>query len=117
MKIEHMDGSVTDTNKLPDLDAILLEESKKLHELFRSHNRQAFIAGDMKTKKDGVAKECVFFHIAQPLPEGVEPDKEQMSKDLSAFYSRIDRLLRGMTNNQLGVFPVALMPPPPEIPI
>jgi hypothetical protein len=31
MKIEHITGTSVETDKLPDVDALLMEESQKLH--------------------------------------------------------------------------------------
>ncbi len=48
MKIKHVDGREVDTDTLSDVDSLLMEKSKELHELFAMYNRQLFLVGEMR---------------------------------------------------------------------
>ena len=96
----HNDGTVVDTDKLNDVDALLLEECKKLHLLFVQYNRQLFLVGDMKngispeTNKNGT----IFFHVCPPTQSS-----EEISKNWHTYYWRINGFLDKITNGQLYI--------------
>ena len=107
MKIEHVTGTSVDTDTLPDVDALLMEESKKLHALFAQYNRQLFLVGEMKAREDRTAQSgCVFFHIGPPE---MKDTPEMFGKAMNMFYSRTDGYIRSMSNGQLGI---GRIPPP-----
>lgn len=98
MEIKHLTGGVVDTDKLNDVDAILMEESAKLHKLFSQYNRQLFLIGEMKATKDTSTEEgCAFFHIDNKISE----DTSVVAKAFNRFIGRIDGFLRTFTRGQL----------------
>jgi|FAXJ01.1.fsa_nt_gi hypothetical protein len=109
MKIEHINGNTVDTDKLPDVDALLMEASKVLHEQFSRYNRQLFLVGEMKSTEDKSARnDCVFFHVGVP---GSEKQPEEFNKAIGRYYGRIDRYVRMMSDQSLGIGRI----PPPQV--
>jgi len=109
MKIDHASGTSVETDTLPDVDALLMEESKKLHTLFAQYNRQLFLIGEMKPDEKTPSKNgCVFFHIG---PLGMKDDPETFGKAVDMFYGRMDGFIRGMSNGNLGIGHI----PPPQV--
>ena len=109
MKVEHVTGTSVETNNLPDVDAHLMEESKKLHETFAKYNRQLFLVGEMKSTTNNVANSgCVFFHVGQ---KGIEDDAEAFKLAIGRYYGRIDGYIRSMSNQRLGIGQI----PPPQV--
>jgi hypothetical protein len=107
MKIEHANGTSIDTDTLPDVDAILMEESRKLHALFAQYNRQLLLVGEMKAAEGRTAQSgCVFFHICSP---SMQNSAEEFGKAMNMFYARTDGYIRSMSNGQLGIVRI---PPP-----
>lgn len=118
MEIKHVSGASVETDRLPDVDAILMEESQKLHALFKKYNRQLFLVGEMKSIEDRKAIQgCVFFHI---MPEAEDPtkiDPTEYRTRSGVYWGRVDGYIRGMTNHQLGIGvipPPQVQPYPPE---
>lgn len=112
MEINHVGGGAVETDKLNDVDALLMEESAKLHKLFAQYNRQLFLIGEMKATKDTSAEDgCAFFHVDNK----VHDDTSVVAKTFNRFIARIDGFLRTFTRGQLFVaqnnFPK--LPPPP----
>lgn len=99
MKITHVDGVTVDTDTLSDIDALLMEESKKLHELYAKYNRQLFLVGEMKNHPDSTAKQGgVFFHVAdESSPEPVIVDA------WNSFYWRLNCFIEKMSNGHLFI--------------
>ena len=109
MKLEHVNGKSVETDKLPDVDALLMEESKKLHEQFAKYNRQLFLVGEMKSMEDKTPSNgCVFFHVGEP---GIDKNPEVMQKAVGLYYGRIDGYIRSMSNHSLGIGRI----PPPQV--
>ena len=113
MEIKHVSGTTVETDKLPDVDAILMEESQKLHTIFKKYNRQLFLVGEMKSAEDRKAIQgCVFFHL---MPENskdpTKVDPEEYRKYASVYWGRVDGYIRGMTSHQLGIGNI----PPPQV--
>ena len=109
MKIDHAGGTSVETNNLPDVDAILMEECQKLYALFVKYNRQVFLVGEM-IAKEGVPANvgCVFFHITTPE---VAKDPDAFNATLNKYYGRLDGHIRGLSQQQLGIGRI----PPPEV--
>lgn len=101
MKITHTNGDGCDTNTLPDVDAMLMEKSKELHELFSTYNRQLLLVGEMKAA-DGKSSEsgCAFFHVAK-----VGTPQEEIAKGYGKFWWRANGFILGMTEGNLCVAP------------
>ena len=111
MKIEHANGLSVETNELPDVDAILMEESQKIHALFKKYNRQMFLVGEMRgmNDKNFVNGGCVFFYIMPELHGKTSVITDEYSKATNIYWSRIDGHIRLLTNHQLGI---GIVPPP-----
>ena len=87
MKVEYVNGKSVDTDKLPDVDALLLEGSKELHALFVKYNRQLFLVGEMKSMEDKTASNgCVFFHVGNM---NIEENPEEFKKAIGMYYGRL----------------------------
>ena len=117
MKLEYVNGKTVETDKLPDVDALLMEASKGLHELFAKYNRQLFLVGEMKSMEDKPASVgCVFFHLCT---KETSENPEAMSKVVNAYYGRIDGYIRGMSNHALGIgrIPPPVVEPYPPSPV
>lgn len=100
MEINHLTGGGVDTDKLNDVDALLMEESAKLHKLFAQYNRQLFLIGEMKATKDTSAEEgCAFFHVDNKMSD----DVSVVAKSFNRFVGRIDGFLRTFTRGQLFI--------------
>lgn len=110
MEIKHIDGTSTDTDKLPDVDAQLVEECQKLHALFQKYNRQLFLVGDINRNPETKQRGMVFFHIMPLDPEDPKKiDREAYREASGIYWGRVDSNIRGMTNYQLGI---GVIPPP-----
>jgi hypothetical protein len=114
MEIKHVNGNTVDTDKLPDVDALLMEASKELHSLFAKYNRQLFLVGEMKSTEDNpTSNGCMFFHLGAL---GLEKDPESIQKAAGMYYGRIDGYIRSMSNHTLGIgrIPPPVVEPYPE---
>jgi hypothetical protein len=109
MEIKHVDGTSTNTDKLPDVDAELVEECQKLHALFKKYNRQLFLVGDVNKSEVTKQRGMVFFHIMPAIAEGEQLDREAYRQASSIYWGRVDMNIRGMTNYSLGI---GVIPPP-----
>lgn len=99
MEINHINGTGVDTDKLSDVDAILMEESAKLHKLFSKYDRQLTLIGEMKST-EGTSSEdgCSFFHIAKS-----DDDELTIQKRFDRFVKRMDRFIRKFTHGSLFI--------------
>jgi hypothetical protein len=101
MEITHLDGAKVNTDKLGDVDALLMEESAKLHKLFVQYNRQLLLVGEMKgleNNKTDAKFGTSFFHIA-PLDSTQEVQIKQFTK----YISRIHWLIYTISRGSLGI--------------
>jgi len=97
MKIEHVDGRVVDTTNMTDIDALLLEESKKLQELYAKYNRQLFLAGEVKATPESPARSgVVFFHVGNP-------DDKELGKAWNTYFWRLNAFIMQMSNGNLFI--------------
>lgn len=88
-----------DTDKLSDVDALLLEECKKLQELFIKYNRQLYISGEIKADESHTAKEGVnFIHVFH----GEHSDEEKRRLFIE-FYQRLHWGLSNQSNGEIGL--------------
>lgn len=110
MEIKHVTGTSVETDKLPDVDALLMEESKKLHTLFKQYNRQLFLVGEMRAKEEQpTIQGCVFFHVMPENPGNTPVDPEAFQKASGMYWGRVDGYIRAMSNHRLGI---GVIPPP-----
>ena len=106
MQIEHTSGDITNTDKLTDADALLMETSQNLHELFCRYNRQLLIVGEMRVCEGGTGG--IFFSISPKGTAKKNPEKYRHSA--AQFMDRLDTCVRIMSHNQLSIQPT---PPAP----
>ncbi len=105
MQLNHVNGQSVETNDLNDLDAHLMEESSKLHKLFKKYNRQLMLIGEMQAVKDqSTERGCTFFHISS---DTCTPEKAY--ENFMRVIGRMDQSLQTMTKGQM--FIAALQPP------
>jgi hypothetical protein len=99
MEINHVNGGNVNTDKLNDVDSLLMEESAKLHKLFAQYNKQLALFGEMKATVDTSAEDgCSFFHIGKQ-----EDDEQILQKNFNRFIRRIDGFIRTLTQGQLYI--------------
>ena len=109
MKIEHVTGTSIDTDTLPDVDAILMEKSKELHDLFAKYNRQLFLTGEMKATQNNTSRSgCVFYHMGSPE---LKNNPEELNIAIHTFFARLDGHIRGVSAGGLGIGPTQ----PPQV--
>ncbi len=100
MEVNHTNGSSVKTEELNDLDSQLMEESVKLHALFRQYKRQLLIVGEMKATKENTSEEgCAFYHVNSIT----ETDEKKLQENFSRFIGRLDGFLRSMTSDKLYI--------------
>jgi len=87
MKITHKNGEVTDTDKLSDIDAMLIEKAKEIRDISKQSNRQLFLLTEC-TRNVGV-----FWNLS-----GETSDEEM--KNLHKF---LDDQLKAVSNNVFRV--------------
>lgn len=115
MKIEHVPHSnqeVTDTDKLSDIEAMILEKSEELRKLCFDTSRQAVIIVDAKGMVNGGGYQ--FWNMKIPIKEFSEiKDGEQIKSDSEEKKRAFDNILQMMnqfcmslTGGQVGVVPV-----------
>jgi len=99
MNITHVDGHKVDTDKLGDVDAILMEKSKELHALFASYNRQMLIVGEMKFSEKTTSEHGgVFFHVAKE-----DSSEETIRMAYGKYWWRVNGSIMKMTNGELYI--------------
>ena len=97
MIITHTDGVEVDTDKLPDIDAQILEKTEELRKLCESTNRLFLLHVDVRGNK----QMTVFWNYKNG-PVNEETMKENFTVICGAAHTYFMRT----TNNQLGLFPV-----------
>ena len=109
MKIVHTDGSETDTDKLTDVDSLLMEESKKLFDLYKKYQRQVCIIGEVREYTG-----CSFYNIVAKKDEIENKETPDISRKASArFYYSIDKFVRQISKNTMcltNIPPVSMVP-------
>lgn len=64
MKIEQRNGIVIDTDKIADVDAMILEKSEDLYQLCSKYKRQMFLVVNGKAISNGKV-DCFFTHLTR----------------------------------------------------
>lgn len=75
MKIQQLNGNVIDTDKLSDVDAMILEKSEELYWLCSKYKRQMFLVVNGKARPDGKV-ECFVTHLTSDKDLTIEEDWE-----------------------------------------
>ena len=99
MKITHVDGEEINTDKFADVDAMLMEKSKELYELFRTYDRQLLLVGEMKgSENTSSLNGCVFFHVAK-----IDSSPEELKNAYRKFWWRSNGYIHGMSGGNLYI--------------
>lgn len=97
MIIKHTDGVEIDTDKLPDIDAQILEKTEELRKLCESTNRLLLLHVDVRGNK----QMTVYWNFKNgPVND------ETMKENFSVISRTTHNYFMRVTNNQLGLFPV-----------
>lgn len=99
MKIEHVNGEVTETDKLPDVEAMILEKVNELWLLCDKAERQLFLVVDQKGAFDG--RGMTFYSIRNKGKDVL--NMEQNQKCLSNLLSMISSSVKFLTNNKYSI--------------
>jgi hypothetical protein len=115
MIIEHTPQSekgVTDTNKLSDVEAMILEKAEELRKLCFDTSRQAIIVVDAKGEENGGGYQFWNMKLKSPDMKDVK-DGEQIrndTEDKNRAYENIlqmaNQFTMALTGGQVGVVPV-----------
>jgi hypothetical protein len=97
MKITHTDGKVTETDKLPDVDAMILEKSEEFRNLCLDTKRQFVLLVDYKGGENG--KSLSFWNLKMKDTDTENP--ESMNKAYNNFFDIINNFISGFTKGYL----------------
>jgi hypothetical protein len=103
MKIHHIQGSrnpSTDTNKLPDIEALILEKSEELRKLCNEAKRQCLIVVDAKGKEDKTA--FSFWNIQMRDGDPLN-NQEDHARAFNNLFGCIHQYTMTMTHGQVGL--------------
>lgn len=96
MEITHVDGVTVNTNDLADVDALLMEESAKLHKLFAKYNRQLTLIGEMRGSVNSGG--CSFFHLGSS-----EDSPETMQQNFGKYMGRLDWFVQTFSHGNYAI--------------
>ena len=97
MKITHIDGKVVDTDKLPDVDAAILEKVEELRTLCQTANRLLYLVIDT----NGSQKMTTFWNFKSDEDTSQEKMNFGFGQTMRATHSFIQHV----TNDNLGIYP------------
>jgi len=103
MIIEHIPGSCkekTDTDKLPDVEAMILEKSEELRQLCLDVKRQCVIIVDAKGNENGNA---MHFWNMKMKDETDWNDKEYVSKIYSNLLTMVNIFVGAISQGDLEI--------------
>jgi hypothetical protein len=103
MIIEHIPGSIkdkTDTDKLPDVEAMILEKSEELRQLCYNAKRQCVILVDAKGCENGNTTQ--FWNVRMKDDLGVN-DKDYLSKVYSNLFTMINIFVMAVSHGDLEI--------------
>jgi len=99
MIIEHIAGKKTDTDKLSDVQAMIMEKCEELRTLCCNENRQLVILVDAKGREDGIP---LTFWNFKTKDYNVD-DVEVTNKAYNTLIHMIHLFLMTISNKELGV--------------
>jgi len=103
MLIKHVPGlsssEVTDTDKLSDIEAMIMEKSEELRKLCFDSHRQCFILVDPKGLQNGLAASFWNFRIKDVNLE----DDEQRNKDFNNMLSCINQSVLFLSGGKYNI--------------
>lgn len=97
MIIKHITGTEIDTDKLPDIDAQILEKTEELRQLCSSANRLLLLQVDVK----GTNKMTSFWN----LKTDADPNNEKTNNSFMTLVYSMHMFFLEFTGNRLGVYP------------
>lgn len=101
MKIETVDGTSFETDKMSDIQALILEKGKELHDLCSKSNRQCFIMLDADNRCDGHS--YTFFNF-NSLKHDIKTQQGHSSL-LQTFIYSIDLFIQRLSGDNLSIQP------------
>ena len=105
MKINHIDGEVTDTDKLSDIQALILEKSEELRVLCCNEKIQMLLLVDIKKSVmvDDKKFACVssFWNIKTKEWDN-NPEKE-FPRAYQKFFYIVNEFIRSLSNGRLHI--------------
>jgi hypothetical protein len=103
MIIKHIDGTEVDTDKLPDIDAQIIEKTEELRRLCESSNRIFLLHIDTRGNK----KLTSFWN----LKNGSNPNPEMMNESFRCLANHTHKYFMMTTSDSLGVYPTSAIDP------
>ena len=97
MIIKHIDGTEVDTDKLPDIDAQILEKTEELRKLCESANRIFLLQIDTKGKQQLTS----FWNFKS----GTELTDEMMNKSFAKIAKATHNYFMSCSNGTIGLYP------------
>ena len=99
MIIKHVTGAVVDTDKLPDVNAEILEKSEQLRITCGNNKRKLIILVEATPHGDPKRVACTSFWNLTPL----DNSDEELSKSQFGILGEMDAFIRGFTNGDFGI--------------
>lgn len=103
MIIKHVDGTIVDTDKLPDISAQIFEKTEELRKLCESANRPFLLFIDTKGNK----KFTSFWNFKF----GPDPDNEMIDESFSRLAHSAHGFFLTCSNGYVGVYPTKYIDP------
>lgn len=103
MIITHIDGTVVDTDKLPDISAQIFEKTEELRKLCEAANRPFLLFIDTKGNK----KFTSFWNFKS----GPNPDSEMINESFGRLSHAAHGFFMSCSNGNLGVYPTEYIDP------
>ncbi len=95
MKIENIDKTITDTDELSDVDALLLEKGNELRELCYKYDRQLLCIVERQNTAPHL-----FFHM---MRETARSDPKKWTEKVNSFFDKINGVVYNLSNGRLGL--------------
>lgn len=104
MKIDFTDGHCIDTDKLPDADALLLEETNKLRQLYEKYNRQLYLVAEIRAHANyNMDPGICFYNFG---PDSLKDDHQKLRIEIARCMARLNNCIRFTTNETLHIVPI-----------
>lgn len=101
MKLKHVDGMEVDTDKLKDIDALLLEKAEELRQIASKANRVCYIAID----GNGDGGLTNFWN----LKSKDKPNSEDYYESINSLFRIMHRFVDASTRGTCGIYPNSMI--------
>lgn len=102
MKIDHVDGSATDTDKLDDVSAYILEIVEELRKFCHDNRRQCVLLVET-APKNGMGKSAGFWNMT--LPDTDQKDQESVTQAYRSLIDITNTFVTNISHGQLIIAP------------